>query len=163
MRLRGLLFLPLVLVGTSFAQETNFPVGPQYLITTTSTLFLHPIATPGLSLNTPMPSLPSLPRVGPQAANQAYVPNPELPDQPNLFPIYYGYPMVPVIELRSSDSTRELPASVNDTGFLNVPNAQSLREMGYGSTIAEVVAWSKAHQRHNSRVYTNEDIRRLRP
>lgn len=163
MRLRGLFFLPLVLIGFSFAQSTNFPVGPQYLITTSSTMFLHPIATPSLSLNAPMAPLSSLAEVGPAVANQAHVTNPQLPAEPNLFPIYYGYPVVPVMELSSSGPTRELPASVNQTGFLNAPNAQSLRALGYGSTIAQAAAWSKAHRRSGSRVYTNEDIQRLRP
>jgi hypothetical protein len=48
MRLR-LCFLVVVLVGLSFAQETNFSIGPQYLITNGSPLLLQPIATPSLS------------------------------------------------------------------------------------------------------------------
>jgi hypothetical protein len=47
---RALLAL-LVLVGISFAQDTNFSVGPQYLVTTGSTLLMNPIATPSLSLS----------------------------------------------------------------------------------------------------------------
>jgi hypothetical protein len=35
----------------SFAQDTNFPVGPQYLITSSSSMFLRPISTPSLSLS----------------------------------------------------------------------------------------------------------------
>jgi hypothetical protein len=48
MRLR-LCFLVVVLVGLSVAQETNFSIGPQYLITNGSPLLLQPIATPSLS------------------------------------------------------------------------------------------------------------------
>ncbi len=40
----------LILVGISFAQDTNFLVGPQYLVTTSNTMLLRPIATPSLSL-----------------------------------------------------------------------------------------------------------------
>jgi hypothetical protein len=47
---RALLAL-LVLVGISFAQDTNFSVGPQYLVTTGSMLLMNPIATPSLSLS----------------------------------------------------------------------------------------------------------------
>jgi len=50
MRLGSFFFLLFALAGVSAAQDTNFPVGPQYLITTDSTLFLRPIATPSLSL-----------------------------------------------------------------------------------------------------------------
>ena len=47
---RHVLALLLILSGASFAQDTNFSAGPQYLVTTPSTLFLRPIATPSLSL-----------------------------------------------------------------------------------------------------------------
>lgn len=47
---RALLVL-LILVEISFAQDTNFSVGPQYLVTTGSTMLLNPIATPSLSLS----------------------------------------------------------------------------------------------------------------
>jgi len=50
MRLDRALLPLLVLVGTSFAQDTNFPLGPQYLVTVGSPMLLHPIATPSLSL-----------------------------------------------------------------------------------------------------------------
>jgi hypothetical protein len=50
MRLTNILVLLPVLAVVSIAQETNFPVGPQYLITNGSTIELRPIATPSLSL-----------------------------------------------------------------------------------------------------------------
>lgn len=43
------------LAGLSFAQETNFPAGPQYLVTSGSPMLLQSIATPSLSLSAPMP------------------------------------------------------------------------------------------------------------
>ena len=42
-------FLVVVLAGFSFAQDTNFSAGPQYLITNGSPLLLQPISTPSLS------------------------------------------------------------------------------------------------------------------
>lgn len=51
MRPHCLLVVLLVLSGISAAQDTNFPVGPQYLITYGNPLFLHPIETPSLSLS----------------------------------------------------------------------------------------------------------------
>lgn len=53
----GQLFCLLALAAMSCAQDTNFAVGPQYLITTDSTLFLRPIATPTLSLSEPLPPI----------------------------------------------------------------------------------------------------------
>jgi hypothetical protein len=55
MRIEHLLCL-LVLAAVSCAQDTNFSVGPQYLITSDS-MFLRPIATPSLSLSEPLPSI----------------------------------------------------------------------------------------------------------
>ena len=49
MRLSHFVCLLCRLGGVSTAQDTKFPVGPQYLITTDSPLFLRPIATPSLS------------------------------------------------------------------------------------------------------------------
>jgi|SRR5579872_77489 len=42
------------LAGFSFAQDTNFPAGPQYLVTNGSPILLQSIATPSLSLNAAM-------------------------------------------------------------------------------------------------------------
>jgi hypothetical protein len=50
MRLQPFLVLLVVLVGICAAQETNFPVGPQYLVTMGNPMLLRPIATPSLSL-----------------------------------------------------------------------------------------------------------------
>lgn len=48
--------LPLLaLVGFSFAQDTNFSAGPQYLVTTGSPMLLRSIATPSLSLGETQP------------------------------------------------------------------------------------------------------------
>ncbi|MBZ5687231.1 MAG: hypothetical protein LAP86_19590 [Acidobacteriia bacterium] len=51
MRLHRVLLALLVLGGISCAQDTNFPVGPQYLATTGNPMLLRPIATPSLSLS----------------------------------------------------------------------------------------------------------------
>src|ERR1700757_277758 len=55
MRLDRALLPFLALVGFSFAQDTNFSAGPQYLITTSSPMLLRPIATPSLSLGETQP------------------------------------------------------------------------------------------------------------
>lgn len=51
MRLHRVLLSLLVLGGISFAQDMNFPVGPQYLATTGNPMLLRPIATPSMSLS----------------------------------------------------------------------------------------------------------------
>jgi len=50
MRLRSFCAL-IVLAGVSFAQDTNFSDGPQYLITGGSPMFLRSIATPSVSFS----------------------------------------------------------------------------------------------------------------
>lgn len=50
-----LLFSLLVFAVPIFAQDTNFPLGPQYLANGPS-LFLRPIATPSLSFSSEIPS-----------------------------------------------------------------------------------------------------------
>lgn len=48
-------------IGISAAQDTSFSTGPQYLassVTSGSTMFLHPITTPSLSLGEALPPVP---------------------------------------------------------------------------------------------------------
>jgi len=161
MRLVSLFCLSVVLVGISAAQDTNFSVGPQYLVTSGSPLFARPLATPSLSLGEPLPGIPNLPEIGPAVENQPYVPNPESPREPNLLPIYYGYPMISVVELTSAEPPRELPASITDVGVTGMTDAQSLRVRGYGVPVGDVASFWKTHKPHAPRVYTNADIQRL--
>jgi hypothetical protein len=155
----SLIFLFMLLVaGFCSAQDTNFGAGPQYLITTTNTKFLRPIATPSMSLDAPLPGVPTLPQIGPRTTEQPYVSNPVLDQQPDLFPIYYGYPEMTVVEL-TGNAPPELPASINDTGYVAVTSVQSLVERGYGVSVAEDASFWKTHKRAAARVYTNADIR----
>jgi hypothetical protein len=111
-----------------------------------------------MSLDAPLPGIPSLPPIGPTITGQPYVSTPGVAHQPDLFPIYYGYAPIPVVEL-TGEAPREVPASINDTGFLAVTSVSSLRERGYGVTLAEDAAFWKTHRRRASRVYTNKDVR----
>jgi hypothetical protein len=66
---------------------------------------------------------------------------------------------VPLIEL-SGNAPREVPASVNDTGYVAITSAQSLVERGFGVSVEEDALFWKTHKRVAARVYTNADIRR---
>ena len=160
MRLASFCFLLFVLAGISAAQDMNFAVGPQYLMTSGSPMFARPIATPTLSLDAPLPSLPSLPEVGPPVADQPFVPNPEI-QGPDLLPIYYGYPNPSVVELTSTEAASEVPQSIINAGVVGMTNVQSLRERGYGVTLGESALFWKSHKLHSSRLYTNADVERL--
>jgi hypothetical protein len=161
MRLGSLFCLLFALMGISAAQEMSFPVGPQYLLTSGSPIFAQPIATPTLSLETPLPAIPSLPEVGPVVVDQPFIPNPELQHQADLFPIYYGYPMLAVVELSSAEPPRELPASLVDAGVTGMTEVQWLREQGYAAPLGDIASFWKAHRPHALRVYTNADVERL--
>ena len=163
MRLASLFCLSVVLVGISAAQDTNFSVGPQYLMNYGSPMFATPIATPSLSLEAPLPGIPQLPEIGPAVQNQAYVANPELRRQADLFPVYYGYGPISVVEITSAESPRELPASVTDVGVIGMTDGQSLRQRGYGVPVGDTAAFWKLHKSHARRVYTNADVQRLHP
>ena len=160
MRLASFCFLLFVLAGISAAQDMNFAVGPQYLMTSGSPMFARPIATPTLSLDAPLPSMPSLPEVGPPVADQPFVPNPEI-QGPDLLPTYYGYPMPSVVELTSTAAASEVPQSIINAGVVGMTNVQFLRERGYGVTLGESALFWKSHKLHASRLYTNADVERL--
>jgi hypothetical protein len=159
MRLMSFAFF-LLAAGICAAQDTNFPVGPQYLVTTDSTRYLRPIATPSLSLGAPLPGIPSLPQIGPAVENQPFVSNSEALHEADLFPIYYGYPRSTVVELTSTEP-RELPASIGDAGVIGMTDAQSLRERGYGVPLGDAASFWKTHKPRAPRVFTNEDVQRL--
>jgi len=157
MRLASLSCLLIVLAGVSAAQETNFPAGPQYLMTSGSPLLAQPIATPSLSFDSGLPSFQSLPQIGPVVENQPFTANPEV-QGPNLFPVYYGYPMTSVVEITSAEPPRALPASITDVGVIGTTDAQSLRERGYGVPLGENATFWKTHRQRAPRVYTNADV-----
>jgi hypothetical protein len=161
MRLASLFCLLVVLVGISAAQDTNFSVGPQYLMNFGSPMFATPIATPSLSLEAPLPGIPKLPEIGPAVENQSYVANPELRREADLFPVYYGYQPVSIIEITSAEPPRELPASITDVGVIGMTDAQSLRERGYGVPVGDTASFWKTHKPHAPRIYTNADVQRL--
>lgn len=161
MRPAGFFALLFVLTGICAAQDSNFSVGPQYLMNYGSPQFLRPIATPSLSLEAQLPGLPSLPQIGPAVEDQSFVANPELQHQADLFPIYYGYPMATVVEIPLEEPSRSLPAGVVEVGVSRMSAAQSLREFGYGAALSEAAERWKARQTRARRVYTNADIEHL--
>ena len=54
-----------------------------------------------------------------------------------------------------------LPAGFLDVGVTEITDDRSVAERGYGMTLAEAVAYSKAHRAHAAHVYTNEDLAHL--
>jgi hypothetical protein len=157
-------------VGLAFGQDSNFGSGPQYLMNYGSPSFARPISTPSLSLAGPPLELGASDATqGLIAGAENRVVPPSQPDAPgvaNLFPVYYGAPPVSVIEISfpangSEASSTELPESILDTGVLQITTPQALRDRGYGVTVAQAAAYTRASARHATRVYTNADVDRL--
>lgn len=146
------------------AQDTNFSTGPQYLLNG-SPLFARPITTPSLSLETPLP--PPADYTGSQALMDEAVEN-KLEHLPPLdFSSIYYEPPIEEIVLSSNNSgaqgeSPQLPASIVESAVTQMIDAQTLRQRGYGVSLAEAAAQWKARKREPVRTYTNADIERLR-
>jgi hypothetical protein len=132
-----------------------------------STFFLRPISTPSLSLSAPPLEVGASNATGPLIAgaeNQVVLP-PQTVAEPkfDLFPILYGQPPVQKIEISFSESSEAspLPSSIAEDGVDQLTTPQALQERGYGVTVAQAAAYSKARAGHATRVYTNADIDRL--
>lgn len=180
MRLATLFCSLLALAGFSAAQDTNFPVGPQYLMASGSPLFAQPIATPSLSLSAPPASLST---TATEATSEPSSSSAGLPSQPDLTRIYWGRPEVvehavenavenvaenvtgnvSEIRITSAQPARALPASILDSGVTGMTTVQSLRQRGYGVPLGDTAAYWKTHKPHATRVYTNADLQRLHP
>jgi hypothetical protein len=155
----------IALTGICVAQDTNFPVGPQYLITSDSRQFLRPIATPTLSLGESAPNTV----VTTEGVETQPAPAPPVPQSPaDLTRIYWGEPTAQIttetvseIEITSPQTPPTLPASLAEDGVTAIVDPRSLRERGYGIPLGEVAAFWKANKLHATHVYTNADVARL--
>jgi len=161
----------LLLAGTGSAQDTNFPVGPQYLMTFGSPLFAGPIATPSLSFETALPeagtSEPSATQI-PTEQYQTISNTLELQRQQYLPSVYWGTPLVSVVEISFREPEGEgsphpaLPASITESGVIALTDANALRQRGYGVTLPEAAQHWKGRKSVAPHVYTNSDIEGLR-
>jgi hypothetical protein len=113
--------LLLALPGVAAAQDTNFAVGPQYLITTGSPLFLSPIATPSRSLD---PGLPPVPNAGTEPESAPVSSSAAAPSETFLGSVYWG------------DHT----ASEITGRRLVTPSMTPSETMGYMNAVAAAVA-----------------------
>ena len=161
MRIAGFLCLLFAATGVAIAQDTNFPTGPQYLITTDSPLFLHSIATPTMSLDAPLPSVPFPATESSTVVSSSSEPA-SAPSPYGLARIYWGGPAESAVDLSSEEPFAPLPSSIVGDGVAGMTDASSLRERGYGVSLGEVAAFWNAHKNHASHVYTESDLQRLR-
>jgi hypothetical protein len=170
MRLASLSGVLLVLLASGFAQDANFPSGPQYLPPPgASPQFLQSIATPSLDLNAPPANPPVFENEFP--AEQPPSTGPEA--QTDFARIYWTGPTLPenvseqvseieqTAQAANQEPARTLPAAFVDVGVWAIETPQFLRKLGYGESLAQAAAYWKAHKTPVSHVYTNADIQRL--
>lgn len=161
--------------GIALGQDTNFPDGPQYLLSSipdarsaSSNFFVRSISTPSVSL--PGPALEvgasnATSNLNAGAETQTIVaPEAVGLTEANLSPINDGLPTANVIEITSpatSTASAEIPQNIFDIGVGRIIEAKDLRETDYGVTLPGAAAYGKEHVRRATRVYTNADIDRL--
>ncbi len=146
-----------IFAGVVAAQqtETNFPVGPQYLITQPYPTLLQPIATPSYE---PWQASgvvsPQTGEAGPVMITiPAYLPS-----------VYWGYAAPGAVEAAPPEPVpvpNGLPSDYVDTGVSAFATPGWQRDHDYGMTVAQAARYWKEHRLHATRVYTNQDIQRL--
>jgi hypothetical protein len=144
--------------GLAVAQqpETNFAVGPQYLITQPYPTILQPIATP-----TDEPWQPTG-VVSPQTGEAG----PVMITVPAYLPsIYWGYPPPGEVEVVPEPEPEQVPNNLPpgyiDTGVSAVATPTWLKDHDYGMSLAQVARYWRAQHLHATHVYTNKDIDQL--
>jgi hypothetical protein len=145
------------LLTSAQSRQTDFPVGPQYLVTTPSTLFLQPIATPSAS------PAQMLGMVSPQTGQAEPI---TINNEPvNLPAIYWGWtsPGLTSVWMAFPPAVFSgLPADFIDLGVGAIVTDEWLREFQRNNNVAEASRYWKTHTNRAARVYTNADIDRLR-
>ena len=136
--------------------ETNFPVGPQYLITQPYPAMLQPIATPSLEPWQPTGVVsPQTGEAGPVLITvPAYLPS-----------VYWGYEPPGSVQIvpepEPAPVPGNLPADYIDVGVSDVATPAWLNEHDYGMSLVQVARYWKEQHLRATHVYTNEDIERL--
>ncbi len=167
----GLLLFGMTLVGMGAAQDSNFSVGPQYLMNYGSPMFMRPIATPTLSLSESVPMSLAVPEASSTSASSVGISaeSPVAVAQPSdLASIYWGSresaaaaEPAAVIEVSGTNPPANLPASILNVGVQETVDAQVLRERGVGVSVSEASAFWKAHKPRAVRVFTNRDVEKF--
>lgn len=158
MRVACLFALVLFAAGDAVAQpqETNFPVGPQYLVTTPSSLFLQPIATPSLSPDQQFGV--TSPQTG--EAGPITVPVPV-----NLPFTYWGWTVPAVVGIVPEPVPVPVPSGFPsdfvNVGVTAIATRGWMLDRDYGMSLAQAARYWKAHAAQVVRIYTNDDIERL--
>jgi hypothetical protein len=151
------LIVELGVVVSAQSRQTDFPVGPQYLVTTPSTLFLQPIATPSMT------AAQTFGMVSPQTGQAEPI---TINGQPaNLPAIFWGWTSPGETSVWAAFSpavSSGLPGDFLDLGVGAIVTDEWLREFQRNRSVAEASRYWKTHTNRAAHLYTNADIERLR-
>lgn len=160
MRFAFLFSVMVAMAGIAAAQqpETNFPVGPQYLITQPYPTMLQPIATPSMQPGQQSGVVsPQTGEAGPVMITiPAYLPS-----------VYWGYAppgavaVAPQPEPEPEPAPSGLPDGYVNLGVTAMASPTWLHEHDYGMSVAKTARYWKGKQVHATHLYTNADIERL--
>jgi hypothetical protein len=149
--------LGLAVWASAQSRQTDFPVGPQYLVTTPSTLFLQPIATPSAS------PAQMLGMVSPQTGQAEPISiNGQVANLPAIFWGWTSPGQTTVWTVFSPAVSSGLPADFLDLGVSAIVTGEWLREFQRNNSVAEASRYWKTNTNRAIRLYTNADIDRLR-
>lgn len=151
----------LVFVGICAAQDTNSSQDQSY-----GPHFQHPLETPSLDLSAPRSASPNAP-----PTEHTGVPDSPgfggLQNQFQVDQVYYGVqpsslPIPPtVVEFVPVEPPSSPSAGIFNVGVGAITNPSSLRDQGYGVSLAQAAAYWRSHKPQAVRTYTNADIARL--
>lgn len=149
--------LEAALLLSAQSRQTDFPTGPQYLVTTPSSLFLQPISTPSMS------AAQTFGMVSPQTGQAEPI---TINGQTANFPaIFWGWtsPGQTTVWAGFTPAVSSvLPADFLDLGVGAIVTDEWLQEFQRNRNVAEASRYWKTHTNRAARVYTNADIERLR-
>lgn len=149
--------LGVAMVASAQSRGTDFPVGPQYLVTTPSTLFLQPIATPSMS------PAQTFGMVSPQTGQAEPITiNGQTANLPAIFWGWTSPGQTTVWAVFPSTVSSGLPADFFDLGVGAIVTDEWLQEFQRNRNVAEASRYWKTHTNRAARVFTNADIERLR-
>lgn len=158
--LLSLISASLIFTGLCPAQNAVAFRDPHYLGDNLSPQCLYRMKTPSFSLSVPRSESPYAPSTqGTGVADPAGVFGPQ--SQWQLDDICF----LPLPQAEAQAITVESPnltgSTIFNAGVGGIATPSSLRDSGYGISLAELASYWRTHKPHAVRVYTNADIERL--
>jgi hypothetical protein len=156
----SLISATLIFTGPCSAQDANAFRDPQYLANYLSPHCLYRMKTPSFSLSVPRSESPYAP-----STQGTGVPDPSGVGGPQSQWQLDEVCFLPLPQTETRAVPIETPnltrSTIFNAGVGEITTASSLRDVGYGISLAELASYWRTHKPHAVHVYTNADIARL--